>query len=181
MNEGKIFEEAFAKSVPKDVYCERFPDATIGFNAGEENSVLDKNGKKKIRFAPKSPYDFILYRKPELYCAELKTTATTSFSFEGKSSNIKEHQIKSLLKASAFANAGFFLNFRKTGNTYFLEINDFCKIKDSVNKSSFNEKDIQEYAVKLPHQLLKVNYRYDLTPLFPVIENHTTNNKKACL
>lgn len=159
MNEGKRFEEAFKKSVPKDVYCERFPDAAVGFRINKKD--------KEIRFAPKSPYDFILYRWPELYCVELKTTDKTNFSFVGKSANIKEFQINKLIKVSQYANAGFFLNFRKTGNTYFLKINDFCKIRAAANKVSINEKDIEGYAIKIPHRLLKSNYRYDLSPLFP--------------
>ena len=177
--EGKRFERAFANSVPADVYCERFPDAAVGFNAKEKLTggapIIGNNKNNKIRFAPKSPYDFILYKRPELFCIELKTAGTSNFSFSGKSANIKDHQIRSLLKASKYANAGLILNFRKTSNTYYLEINDFCRIKETLNKKSFNEKDIINYAIELPHKLMRTNYKYDLSPLF-----HMNNYKKAC-
>lgn len=163
INIGKKFEIDFRKSIPKYVYCERMPDAAVGFNMKK-----NKEEDRTIRFAPKSPYDYILYCRPELYCIELKTSGKNGFTFKGKSSNIRERQIRSLLKAAHYANAGFILNFRKTGNTYYLEINSFCEIIKSISKSSINETDIKDYAIKIPHKLLRKSYRYDISPLFPL-------------
>lgn len=79
---------------------------------------------------------------------------------------IKEHQVKSLEDRSKVCEAGFLLNFRRTGNTYYLAIQDFIKVASTVNKSSLNEADIKQFAIVIPHKVLKVNHRYDLSVLF---------------
>lgn len=156
MNTGKQFEENFKKSIPEDTYYLRLHDSSIGFDI--ENSTQ--------RFALKSPYDSILYRKGRMYALELKSVKDGAISHAGSSPKIKEHQIKELIKASQYGIiAGFVLNFRNTENTYFLPIAHFEFLRQNSTKKSFNEKDIEGISVKIPHRKLKVNYRYDLTAL----------------
>lgn len=156
MNTGKIFEENFKKSIPEDTYYLRLHDSSIGFDI--ENSSQ--------RFALKSPYDCILYRKGKLYCLELKSVEKGAINYSGSNPKIKEHQINELIKASGYGcHAGFILNFRKTENTYFLPIAQFEFIRQTSAKKSLNESDIEGVSIKIPSRKLKVNYRYDLTVL----------------
>jgi penicillin-binding protein-related factor A (putative recombinase) len=156
MNEGKIFEQNFRKSIPDDVYYQKLHDSSIGFDI--ENSTQ--------RFALKSPYDYILYYRGNMYCLELKSTKNKSISYAGSNPMIKEHQIKELIRAKEKGCiAGFIINFRDTGNTYYLCV-EFLNILHKYNgKSSFNEKDIKQFSIGIPARKLKVNYRYDLNPM----------------
>lgn len=160
-NPGKQFETDLKASVPKDVYFLRLTDSAIGFDVTASTQ----------RFAPKSPYDCILYKEPIMYALELKSTIGTSLSFKGKSPMIKEHQLKKLREAAAKGvRAGFVINFRKNNNTYYLPIQAFDEITQygMIGKSSINELDIAKSSktVKLMQRLKKVNYSYNLSPLF---------------
>lgn len=156
MNPGKVFEENFKKSVPEDTYYLRLHDSSIGFDI--ENSTQ--------RFALKSPFDCILYRKGRMFCLELKSVQNGSISHSGSSPKIKDNQIKELIKANCYGiTAGLILNFRNTGNTYFLPINSFELIRSTSTKKSFNEKDLDGISLVIPGRKLKVNYRYDLSIL----------------
>nr|WP_302596445.1 Holliday junction resolvase RecU [uncultured Cellulosilyticum sp.] len=160
-NAGKEFEKQFKASVPKGVYILRIPDSAIGFNVEESTQ----------RFAGKTPYDFIMYKYPNMYALELKSTSNTAISFEGKTPMIKKHQIEALRKAAACGvNAGFIFNFRKTNTTYYVSIQTFDSMTNygMMGKSSINEKDLLDYgeAIIIPQRLKKVNYLYDLGVLF---------------
>ncbi len=159
-NVGKNFEKQFKDSVPNDIYYLRLTDSAIGFD-------VDKSTQ---RFAPKSPYDVILYKHPTMYALELKSTSGTSISFKGSSPMIKGHQIKHLRKASEHCKAGFIFNFRKTAHTYFVPIQIFDNITTSegFNKKSVNEKDISNIpeALLIKQKLKKVNFKYDVGVLF---------------
>jgi recombination protein U len=156
MNQGKVFEENFKKSVPEDAYYLRLHDSSIGFDI--ENSTQ--------RFALKSPYDTILFRKGRMYSLELKSVKDGTISYAGSNPKIKEHQINELIKAARYGIiAGFVLNFRNTENTYFLPIANFDFLRHESNKKSLNENDIKGISIQIPHRKLKVNYRYKLTVL----------------
>lgn len=156
-NPGKRFETDFKNSIPDDTYYLRLHDSSIGFDI--ENSTQ--------RFALKSPFDCVLYRKGKMYALELKTTLLSSVSYLGSSPMIKEHQIKELIKASEYGiTAGFILNFRKTEHTYFLPIAQFEFLRQTLDKKSFNEKDLQGLVIEIPQRKLRVNYRYDLSVLW---------------
>jgi recombination protein U len=130
MNSGKVFEENFKKSVPEDTYYQKLHDSSIGFDI--ENSTQ--------RFALKSPYDIILFRKARMYSLELKSVKDGAISYAGSNPKIKEHQINELIKAAQYGIiAGFILNFRDTENTYFLPIANFVFFRQESTKKSFNE------------------------------------------
>jgi len=155
-NQGKRFEQDFKSSIPADTYYLRLHDSSIGFDI--------KNSTQ--RFALRSPFDCVLYRKGRMYCLELKTTLLSSVSHLGSSPMIKEHQIKELIKASEYGiTSGFILNFRKTEHTYFLPIAQFIFLKHMSSKKSMNENDIKGISLLIPGRKLKVNYRYDLSVL----------------
>lgn len=161
MNPGKQFEADLKASMPEGVYCLRLTESGaggIGFNEVK-------------RFSVPAPYDLILYKSPDMYALELKSTIGTSLSFKGKSPMIKEHQLKKLREAAVKGvKAGFMINFRKSGNTYYLPIEAFDIITQygMIAKSSINEYDIVSSgkAIKIEARLKKVKYSYNLSPLF---------------
>lgn len=157
MTEGKRFEQNFKASVPEGVYYMRLHDSANGFDIENSNQ----------RFALKSPYDCILYRKPIMCCLELKSVKSGAISYTGSNPKIKEHQIKNLIGAAQYlCKAGFIFNFRDTGNTYFVAIDAFNVFCHENVKKSINEKDMGYIGVPIPYRKLKVNYRYDLEILF---------------
>ena len=155
-NEGKRFEESFKKSVPKDVYYLRMIDPAIGFDITTSTQ----------RFAPKNPYDLVLYKRPEMMCIELKSTKGKSFSFDGASPSIAPHQIKALTEASKYCKAGFVFNLRTSECTYYVSIEKFNELIKKLNKVSLNENEIKEIGMIIPSKKLRVNYKYDLSALF---------------
>lgn len=156
MNCGKIFENDFKKSVPKDVYCLRLTDSAIGFDVNNSTQ----------RFALKSPYDFVLCKDGRMYAIELKSNAGTSISFDGEKPEIKPSQIKNLLKAECSgAVAGLLLNFRKTNETFFIPVGIFKRFVDTCSKKSININDAKSIGIEIPARKLKVHYRYNLSEI----------------
>lgn len=158
---GKTFEENWQNSCPKDILIYRPPDSAQGFDIGSS---------KKIRFSKNSPCDFIIFngKYGVMWTLELKTFKK-SCSFErkkGEQGNIHFYQVESLKKFSKYKNvcSGFILDFRETGNTYFLWIEEWDFFIDSINKKSFNEEDLLKWAnpILINKKKLKVNYRYDI-------------------
>jgi recombination protein U len=155
MNDGKLFENDFKESVPKDTYYFRVKDPAQSFGEGQNN----------LRFSSPNPFDIILFHEDTMFALELKSTKGTAFSFKGSSPMIKENQIKELTKAAQFKGIipGFIFNLRKeSGNkTYFLHISDFNKLIASTTKSSINEKDIIDSgAIEVRGEIKKVRYKY---------------------
>ena len=159
MNEGKKFEQQFKKSLLKDnFYVVRIPDPPQSFNMSD----------KQLRFSNKNPFDLIAFKNKTLYCLELKSNNSTSFSIQTnkdeKGKAIKLHQIEGLKEASEYEGviAGFVINFRKVNRTYFLDINNFLEFINNTSKKSINEDDIIKKGGKLiPQKLIRVNYYYD--------------------
>jgi len=155
MNDGKVFEQSWKNSIPPDVYYLRIIDPAIGWGNDKENTG--------VRFAPKNPFDALMYSYPNLFLMELKSTKGTSYSFTGKTPMIKKHQIEELTKAINYKGivAGFVFNMRSVAKTYFLHIEDFNRFMVETEKKSINEKDIKNYgAIEVIGKLKKVKYGY---------------------
>lgn len=177
MNEGKIFEHQFKKSLEKqDFYVIRLVDAPSSF--GKDS--------KMVRFSAKNPYDFIAYHFPYLYCLELKSTKGKSLSFQtaeeyeigaNKTASIKYHQVKGLLEACrSKANIGdkpfraifplFIFNFREVNETYAISISAFVKyMEENLTKKSINISTCREIGTLISQKLLRTNYEYDVSIL----------------
>ena len=158
-NIGKVFEQNFKNSCPKNVLVYRPPDAAQSFDMSS-----------KLRFSQHSPCDFIIFsgKLNTLWTLELKTFEG-SCSFERTKEDkgiIHYYQVESLKKFSTYNNvcSGFLLDFRKTGNTYFLMIDEWDDLINAITKKSFNENDLLNYAnpILIMKKKLKVNYRYDI-------------------
>lgn len=161
-NVGKRFEENWKKSIPDNVMYYRLKDSAQSFG-----------GCSNLRFSSKNPCDCFLFSSPYLYALELKSVGTSSIFFERTKEEkgvIHYHQIKGLREFVGYKNvvAGFLFNFRKkdTEITYYQHISDFDKMIDSIDKKSFNEKDLAKFNPYIVNnRKLKVNYRYDVADL----------------
>lgn len=167
---GKQFEDNFKKSVPNYALSYRPPDSAQGFDVGASN---------KLRFSRHSPCDLMVFdgTRNLFLTFELKT-------FQGSCSFERNKEEKGIIhyyqveKLKEFANykrviSGFVLDFRSTDHTYFLNINDWDNLISHIEKKSFNEQDLLEYAspILIEKEKLKVNYRYDVELLLSKLNN----------
>lgn len=146
---GKQFELSIKQSIPDHILLIRLNDSPQAF----KQSNL-------TRFTPKNPFDYLCFDTESriLFCLELKSTSNKYMGFEDIHSSeeqhsiIHKHQTLGLLKCSEYPNvvAGFLFNFRlqDTELTYFMEVNQFQKMCDSINKKSFNIMDAVLYGAK---------------------------------
>lgn len=141
----------------------RPPDAAQSFD-------MDSKLRSKLRFSQHSPCDFMIFsgERNTFWTLELKTFEG-SCSFERTKEDkgiIHYYQVESLKKFSIYNNvcSGFILDFRKTDNTYFLMIDEWDDLINSISKKSFNENDLLDYCnpILIDKKKLKVNYRYNI-------------------
>jgi penicillin-binding protein-related factor A (putative recombinase) len=171
MNSGKQFENDFKDSIPNEIYWIRLKDPAQSFG---DNTNL--------RFSLPNPYDYLMYIDNLLFVLELKSNQSTSFSIqhtkEEKGKDIKLHQIEGLTEASKFPGvyAGLVLNFRKTCNTYWLDIKKFNEFNNETDKKSINEEDAKKFdGVLIESQIKKVRYKYFIGKLIEKISNKTVD------
>lgn len=166
-NAGKSFEEQLKQSaVDQGIYIYRIKDVP---------QLMLKRGAK----VSKNDFDTFIYKKPNLFPVELKSTQGKSISFS--ESIIKNHQIKALEHAAQYEGliAGFLMNFREWDNeTYFIHIKDFVKLKyiaenqikehtykSKINKSSISLDNCREIGVPLLNRKKQVKYTYYVNKL----------------
>lgn len=106
------------------------------------------------------------------FCLELKSVAGKSISFERTKKDkgvIHYHQIEYLKSCLNYKNIipGLIIDFRGTGSTWFLHIDQWDGLITSIAKKSFNESDLLSYSYPLliSKKKLQVNYRYDVDKL----------------
>ena len=111
----------------------------------------------------------MMFNGSHFFCLELKTVAGKSISFERTKKDkgeIHYHQIEYLKNCSQYQNIipGLIIDFRGTDNTWFLHINQWDDLINSITKNSFNESDLLSYShpILISKKKLKVNYRYDV-------------------
>lgn len=138
----------------------RPPDSAGSFGGGSE----------ALRFSRRSPCDYMMFYADynTFWTLELKSFQG-SCSFERSKEEkgiIHYHQIKSLKQFAEYKNvcSGFILDFRSSDHTYFLNINEWDQLIDSISKKSFNENDLLKYTnpLLINKKKLKVNYKYDV-------------------
>jgi penicillin-binding protein-related factor A (putative recombinase) len=161
-NVGKVFEEDLKLSAAEQgVFFYRIKDVNPMFL--KPNTRVSKND-----------FDSFIYKKPNLFPVELKSSGQRSISFDEKI--IKQHQIDALKEAVEYDGliAGFIFNFREYDNfTCFVHINDFLEIKElsqskisqhrfesKLNKSSIGLDICKEVGIEIKNVKKKVKYRY---------------------
>lgn len=171
-NPGKTFEGDIKKSCQRDhIFVDRVRDnATSYFDIDQIESLYSKE----------NPYDFHIYKYPNLMCVECKYTKHVSMSIQthkdDKNKMIKLHQIEALTNASQFEGikAGFFFCFYNENTnqeaTYYMPIQNFNKFLNNENKKSINIIDIVKYGcIKVEQVKLRTHYHYDIKGLFDKI------------
>lgn len=96
-----------------------------------------------------------------LFLIECKSTQGTSIPL----TMVRDNQIKGLKEASEHdLVAGFLINFRnKENDTFFVLINEFLDMIDSLNKKSFNIKDLKNIgALKIESNKKRTRYTYNI-------------------
>ncbi len=169
MNIGKVFEENFKKSVPKEYYYHRLKDPAVAFSGGAS------------KYSTTNPFDCMIFTGQKLHCIELKskngaiTFWREDIEHDGKKHTfeIKKHQIVGLAKASEYNGvyAGIVINFRNADKTIYIPINKFMEFITQTEKNSINYKDALDIGIELEVKHLKVNERYNIRQLIEVIES----------
>jgi penicillin-binding protein-related factor A (putative recombinase) len=166
-NAGKQFELDLKTSAKEQgIYFYRIKDVNPLF--------LKSNAKVST-----NDFDSFIYKKPNLFPVELKSTGSRSISFDNKI--IKKHQIQALEEASKYEGliAGFIFNFREYDNfTCFIHISDFLEIqylsqnqisehrfKSKLNKSSIGLDICKEVGIEIRNVIKKTTYRYYINKL----------------
>ena len=138
--------------MPETCWIYRFRDNAASFGNGN-----------KTRFASSNICDYLLFDDDTktLYLLELKSTQGTSIPLL----MIRDNQIKSLQEASKHnLIAGFICNFRNENNdTFFIEICNFVKMMENINKKSFNINDLKNNnAIPIDSKKKRTRYIYDI-------------------
>jgi penicillin-binding protein-related factor A (putative recombinase) len=165
-NEGKAFEEDLKKSAEEQsVFFYRIKDVPP--------TLLKPRAK-----VSQNDFDSFIYKKPNLFPIELKSTKNKSVSFS--ESIIKAHQIQALKESADYEGliSGFVFNFREPDNkAYFVHINDFLEYKNvaeneldhtyksKVNKSSIPIGICEELGIEIRCVKKRTRYRYSVKKL----------------
>ena len=160
-NEGKKFENDIKASIPDTCWFYRLRDNASSF-AGGQNT----------RFTSSNICDYIMLDDitKTLFLIECKSTKGTSIPL----TMIRENQIEGLKEASKHnLVAGLLVNFRNENNdTFFILIDEYLDMMDSLNKKSFNIKDLDEIgATRIECEKKRTRYRYNINKM--VKELHT--------
>ena len=124
------------------------------------------SGGANTRFASSNICDYIAFddTSKTLFLWELKSTKSTSISLN----MIRQSQIDGLLEASKHnLVAGLILNYRNENNdTFFITIDNFVNMLNSLGKKSFNVKDlILNNAIRIDSIKKRTRYTYDIKKL----------------
>lgn len=178
-NAGKVFEEDLKKSgIEQHTYFYRVKDVPT--------TMLKPNAK-----VSQNDFDSFVYKFPNLFPIELKSTSKRSISFDNKI--IKKHQIQALKEAAEHKGiiSGFIFNFREYDNfTVFVHIKDFLEIqhlsqsqisehrfKSKLNKSSIGLDICKEVGIELHNVKKSKRYRYYVNKLLDeLIEKYRSDS-----
>ena len=103
-----------------------------------------------------------------LFLIECKSTKSTSIPL----TMIRDNQIKGLKEASKHnLVAGILVNFRNENNdTFFITIDEFIDMTSSLNKKSFNVKDLESIgAIRIKSTKKRTRHTYNISDLIKEI------------
>lgn len=151
-NTGKLFESDIKASIPDRCWLYRLRDNASSF-AGGANT----------RFTSSNICDYILFddNTRTLFLIECKSTKGTSIPL----TMIRDNQKKGLVEAGQHCLvAGLLVNFRNENNdTFFITIEDYVDMTESIGKKSFNIKDLTENgAVRVDCEKKRSRWKYNI-------------------
>jgi recombination protein U len=147
MDEGKQFEEDFAKSVPDHVFSLRLHDS---------GGLAKKKGN---RFTQKNLCDYVFYDGTDLYLMEMKSHKGSSIP------SSKLTQLDGLLKQrKAGVVACFALNYRDHDKTYIMTADQVAEVLSYRKSVPLSYCD--EHGVQIPQEKKITRWRYDLSLYF---------------
>lgn len=153
---GNRFQQDFEKSIPNNLYYRRLRDVGSGSN-GRFFRRVDNEG------------DYIIFNGNILVIFELKSTNSKSLPL----SNIRMGQIWKMLENVVKKNTfgGLLIELRKYNECYFIFVEDFIYwYLFERNRKSLPYSWIKKYGYKVPRQIKRVRYKYDVQKLLNWIE-----------
>lgn len=157
-NEGKIFEEDFAKSFSSSTFIYRLRDTSSSWQN-------DNNTSCKSRFSVKNICDYIVFSNisKNLLLIELKSVKGNSCPFN----NVKTHQINNLYTESKKEGikAYFIFNFRSIRETYALKAENVYEFYKNSERRSFNYQWCKEYGIFIESKLKRTRFTYEISSL----------------
>lgn len=155
INYGKRNETAIREACKRlpDVLCERLWDSL--------------GGKMNL----KQPSDFIIYKYPNIFYVEAKSTAGDQLPM----ANISDFQWKSLSERSKVNGciSGIMVEYRISENeirVFFVNIEDLKQIRHREGKKYLNVEEAVEIGIEIETKKKKVNFAYDLKTFFTNFE-----------
>lgn len=185
-NPGKIFEGDIQDSAKKQgIWVLRLNDTSLSW-------MKEKN----MRFTPTNIADFIIYKYPNLFLVECKSTEGKSISFqrtpEDSKGMIMTHQISDLINAG-LAKGVFsilLLNYRENNISktkennivYALSIENFSKFLENSDKNSINRQDCEQYkAITVGQKIKRTHYQYDIESMLDELFKRENEYKEIVL
>lgn len=143
-----------------------------------DNASSFANGTN-TRFTSSNICDYFLLDdiSKTLYLIECKSTKGTSLPL----TMVRDNQIQGLLDASRHTLiAGFLVNFRNANNdTFFISIDKFIRMTESLNKKSFNIKDLMEHnALRIQNTKKRTRYTYDIKKMIHDLKVEVNNGNQ---
>lgn len=153
-NLGKIFEDNWRLSVPKNVFFYRFRDSSGSWG-----------GNQQLRFTPSNIADCILYDAYALHLIELKTHKGKSIPLTCIMGNkTKEKQMRDLRDANEFNGiySSIIVFFSDVERCFELGIEEFFEFINENERKSIPIEYFEKYGWEIGVEKLRTNYRYDI-------------------
>ena len=158
MNEWKLFEEDFKKSIPKGYWFYRFKDGTGNFG-GTKN--------ENVRFQAHNISDCEVMGKKYLFVLELKSHKGSSIPFNC----IRATQLKEMSEINhELVKAYFIFNYRDLENTFAVDVQTVKEYIEKSDRKSIPIKWAMEKGIEIKGIKKKVRFRYELESFFKGIE-----------
>lgn len=169
MNAGKQFEKDFKESISSNVWYYRFKDSPATYDMNSACNSCPQNKQKHVRFATKNICDCEIYKMPNLFLLELKTTNQKSLAF----SMVRDNQINELTSADVHKGivAGFIVNFRAVNETYFMPVVGFNYYKKVLTSKSIPIAIFRDNCLKIEQMKLRIHWKYNIDGFVKQITN----------
>ena len=155
-NLGKIFEENFKKSVPKDIFCYRFRDSASAYYGGNEN----------LRFSASNIADYLIYDSLALRLCELKNHKGKSIPLNCIVGNkTKEKQIEDLYNANQYSGIYcylivFFCDIERCFSLSIDKLKEFITLSTMGERKSIPLSYFEEHGTEIKVNKLRTNYKF---------------------